>query len=86
MRHSGNHESRESMTSDIVTPSSSIAPSDTEVTGSVSPDPAPTWLSCLALGNERENPLSHSRYQKSDLAKQTWRLGFFGHRPGVQTA
>jgi hypothetical protein len=59
-RRDDNHKSRESMTSDIVTPSSSVAPSDNELTSSASPDLAPMWSSCLALGNEGENQLSHS--------------------------
>jgi hypothetical protein len=57
-----NHKSRESMTNDIATPSSGIAPSDTELTSSASRDPAPTWSSCLALGNE-----GRTRYLAHDL-------------------
>jgi hypothetical protein len=70
-------ESRESMTSDIATSSSGVAPSDTELTGSASPDPAPAWPPCLALGDEGEKPVvSLSRSEKSDSARRTRRLGF----------
>jgi hypothetical protein len=74
------------MTSDIATSTSGVSPSDIELTGSTSPDPAPAWSLCLALDNEGENSLSHSRSQKSDLVKQTWRLGFSERRPGARAA
>jgi hypothetical protein len=79
-------ESRESMTNDIVTSTSGVAPSDIELTGSASPDPAPAWPSCLALDDEGKNPLSRSRSQKSDSVKQTRRLGFSVHQPGARVA
>jgi hypothetical protein len=79
-------ESRESMTNDIGTSTSGVAPSDIELTGSASPDPAPAWPSCLALDDEGKNPLSRSRSQKSDSVKQTRRLGFSVHQPGARVA
>jgi hypothetical protein len=53
-------ESRESMTNGIATSTSGVAPSDTELMGSASPNPTPAWPSCLALDDEGENPLSRS--------------------------